>query len=97
MNKRDLIENIAEDMGITCVAAGRIVDCLVRVTTKALEDGKGVSIQGFGSLKILHQGVRPARNPRTNAVVMLEPRVTVRFKPGVDLLRILNTAKELPE
>ncbi|WFE84390.1 HU family DNA-binding protein [Parabacteroides chongii] len=93
MNKAELITAIAQDMGVTFVAAKGFIDSFQRTVSNILAEGDMISLHNFGCLQTKEQGARPVRNPKTGEPVMLAPRTTVRFKPGKLLLETVNKQK----
>ena len=82
MKKQDLIAKIAEDTGITKVAAGAALDSLFEGITKALKKGDSVTFVGFGTFKTSQRKARTARNPQTGAAIKIPKRKVARFVPG---------------
>lgn len=50
-------------------------------------------LQGFGCFSLWKQTARPGRNPRNGVGCTIEARNSIKFKPGKELLKILNTKK----
>ena len=44
-----------------------------------LAKGEGVKLSGFGVFAVRHKGERVGRNPKTGAVVPIEPRQSITF------------------
>ena len=80
MNKTDLIKTMAFRAGCTEVAARQMVEMLMEVMKEGLSDGNDIVLQGFGTFRPWKQSFRAGRNPRTS----------VRFKVGKNLLRAMN-------
>ena len=55
-----------------------------------VKDNGGIVLQGFGSFSLWKQTARMGRNPRTGAECLIQPRNSVKFKPGKFLLNALN-------
>lgn len=90
MNKTEFVTKIAQDMGVTFVAAKKFVDSFQRTVTNALAEDDMIALHNFGCLQTRKQGSRPVRNPKTGEPFTLAPRTTVRFKPGKLLLEAVN-------
>ena len=82
MNKRDLIAQIAQDMGVTKNSAGAAVDSLLETITKALKKGDAITFVGFGTFKTTERRARMAKNPRTGDAIKIPKRRVVRFTAG---------------
>lgn len=52
MNKKMLIDAVAEVMGTTKKAAGEAVDAVFGVITDAMADGNDVAVSGFGKFVV---------------------------------------------
>jgi len=65
MNKGELIDMVAEDVGCTKRDAKIIVECVFDSIAKAMEKGEPVRLVGFGTFGIRKRAARTARNPRT--------------------------------
>ena len=58
MNKGDLIENVANDAGLSKADAGRAVDAMISAVTGALKSGSQVSLVGFGTFSVKKRAAR---------------------------------------
>jgi len=90
MNKRELIEQISLNTGISVVVVKRVFASYIEIATTSLQQKEDIVLANFGRLAVLDQSQRLARNPKTGVPVMIQPRVTARFKPGKGLLEALN-------
>lgn len=86
MNKAELIEKMAEDAGITKIAAGDALQSMMDGITKALKkkDGK-VTLVGLGTFKKVRRKARTGRNPQTGEAIKIKAHNVVTFKPGKKL------------
>jgi DNA-binding protein HU-beta len=82
VNKRDLIAQIAHDMGVTKSSAGAAVDSLLENITKALRKGDAITFVGFGTFKTIQRRARVSKNPRTGDAIRIPKRRVVRFTAG---------------
>ncbi len=82
MTKADLVERVAEKTGLTRTDVAVVVDSLLEVIKKSLENGHNIEIRGFGTFKIKLRKARKARNPRTGEVVPVPDRKVPVFKPS---------------
>jgi DNA-binding protein HU-beta len=66
MTKAELVEKMADDAGITKVAAAAALDSFTANVAKALKkkDGK-VTLVGFGTFMKVRRKARKGRNPQT--------------------------------
>jgi DNA-binding protein HU-beta len=86
MTKAELIEQMANDAGITKVAAKKAMDSLIGGITKALKkkDGK-ITLTGFGTFSKSRRKARKGRNPQTGEAIKIKASNTVKFKAGKKL------------
>ena len=86
MTKTELIEKMADDAGITKVAAGDALQAMMGGITKALKkkDGK-VTLVGFGTFKKVRRKARKGRNPQTGEAIKIKAHNVVTFKAGKKL------------
>ena len=93
MNKSDLTREIAEKMSISQKESLRFINIFEDVmASDLLRDGSSM-LQGFGTFSSWKQAERLGRNPRTGISVLIKSRTSVKFRPGKDLLRLLNDRK----
>lgn len=82
MNKQELIQKIAGDVGLTKASAAAAVDSFLEGITRSLKKGDGVTFVGFGTFKTSQRKARLARNPRTGESIKIPKRRVVRFVAG---------------
>ena len=90
MNKSDLIDAISDAAELTKAEAGRAVDAVVAVVTKALKNGDSVTLVGFGTFEVRKRGARTGRNPRTGEEIMIKASRNPAFKAGKALKDAVN-------
>jgi DNA-binding protein HU-beta len=86
MTKQELIEAMAEDAGITKVAASAALNSLFDGISRTLKkkDGK-VTLVGFGTFSKGRRKARIGRNPQTGAEIKIKATTVVKFKAGKKL------------
>jgi len=57
-----------------------VVETVLEVTKKTLEDGEDILISGFGKFTVKEKDARKGRDPRTGNQITLESRKVVTFK-----------------
>ncbi len=82
MNKKELIEAVAEKAGMPRAQAARAVDAVLASVTEALEKGEKVQILGFGTFEQKIRPARQGRNPRTGETLEIAESRSVGFKAG---------------
>ncbi|ARV08218.1 DNA-binding protein [Winogradskyella sp. PC-19] len=90
MNKTDLVNNMAENAGITKAAAKKALDGLLIDIEGSLQKGNRVSLVGFGSWSVTRRAARDGRNPQTGKTIKIKAKNVVKFKAGSDLSDAVN-------
>ncbi|HET6611768.1 MAG TPA: HU family DNA-binding protein [Kofleriaceae bacterium] len=92
MTKSELIERIAEKLNnMPNGKAEQIVNCVFDSMVRALQEGEGIEIRGFGSFTVREYKSYEGRNPRTGETVHVAPKKLPFFKVGKDLRERVNT------
>ena len=86
MTKAELIEKMANDAGISKVAASAALNSFTASVAKALKkkDGK-LTLVGFGTFSKVRRKARMGRNPQTGESIKIKARNVVKFRPGKKL------------
>ena len=92
MNRADLIEAMADRVGITKAQAAAALETLIAEMGRTLKAGEKVTLVGFGTFHAAERKARQGRDPRTAEVIEIPSRMVPRFKPGRQLLDELNEA-----
>lgn len=90
MNKSHLIEKVAKEVGISKVAADKVIDTVIAGVCEALSKGERVTFVNFGSFTLGERSARAGRNPQTGEAINIEARKFVRFTIGKKLDRQVN-------
>ena len=93
MNKQELIAAVAEDTGMSKVAAERAVSSVFENITAQLGSGDSVALLGFGTFGVGHRKAREGKNPRTGESLKIPARNVPKFSPGKALKEVVNSAK----
>jgi DNA-binding protein HU-beta len=102
MNKKELIEAIASQVGLSKTKVGEVIDVLTETVTKTICDGEPVRITGFGTFEPRPRRAKSAINPLTKQRITVGSRVVPAFRPGSDLkeavrkkLKVVESGGEL--
>jgi DNA-binding protein HU-beta len=85
MTKADLIAQIAEDAGITKVAAAAALESFLKQVSDGLREGKRISLVGFGTFSLAKRAARKGRNPFTGETIKIKAKRVAKFKPSKEL------------
>lgn len=96
MDKKEFNIKIAKRLGVTIADAKIITDTVLDSIAEVLSDNENLCFSKFGTFKLIYQGTRPVRNPKSGEPYMLEPRMTVRFSCGKQLKERINEHMRKP-
>ena len=82
MNKAELINAVADKADLSKADAGKAVDAVIEVITKALKKKDKVSLVGFGTFTLRERAARTGRNPKTGAPLKIRASKNPTFKAG---------------
>ncbi len=85
MTKKELVQNIAQEAGITKTVAEKALNAVLDGITKALAEGDKVTFVGFGTFSTAKRPARKGRNPKTGKEINIPASVVPKFKPGKSL------------
>ena len=78
--KTQLLDSIHEQVDLPKTKSAQVVDSLLEIIKKTLEDGEDVLISGFGKFSVKEKRGRRGRNPHTGEDLILAERRVVRFR-----------------
>jgi len=82
MTKKELVNSIAKDAGLTVKDAGKAVNAFVAAVGKAMKKGQRLQLPGLGTFSVVKRSARVVRNPRTGAKLNVPAKKVVKFKPA---------------
>jgi DNA-binding protein HU-beta len=82
MNRGDLVETVASELGESKAAAARAIQAVIGGITNGLKREDAVTITGFGTFTKKHRPARTGTNPATGQPMALKPSRTVGFRPS---------------
>lgn len=89
MNKSQLIESVAAELGESKAAASRAVEAVINSIAEGLKHDDAVTLVGFGTFSKRERSARTMRNPATGDLIEVKPSRTVGFKPSQSLKKEL--------
>jgi len=92
MNKRDLIDAIADRLGDK-KSATEAVNAVLDTIQSAVAAGDKVAITGFGVFEKSERPARTARNPATGATIQVPESSVPKFRAGADFKALVNGDK----
>lgn len=86
MTKRDMVIQIADEMGLIQNDVAEVVQKTLDRIAAELVAGRNIELRNFGVFEIKIRKSRKGRNPnKPKNEVIIPERAVVRFRPGKDL------------
>ncbi len=85
MNKAQLVEKVAAEVGLTKKDTNNVVDAITQAITNSLAKGEKVALVGFGTFQVQRRKTRQGVNPQTGAKITISAKDVPKFKPGRNL------------
>jgi len=80
MTKVEIAKVVHARIGLSKKESGQIVNVVLNVVRKALEQGEDVKLSGFGHFIIRNKRPRRGRNPKTGDEITISSRRVVTFR-----------------
>ena len=90
MNKKELINAIAEQAELSKKDAAKAVEAFVEVVTNSLKEDDKVQLIGFGTFEVKERAARTGRNPQTKQPIEIPASKAPSFKAGKPLKEAIN-------
>jgi len=94
MNRKELIDALANKTGSTKVDAECNIAALIDIISDTLAQGGNISLVGFGTFEVRERAARTGRNPKTGAELKIAASKVPAFKPGATLKAAANGSKK---
>ena len=85
MSKTQLVDFIAEEVGLTKTDAAKALEAVQKGVAKGLKEEGKVTLTGFVTFEKKKRDKREARNPQTGEKITIPARNTVTVKVGSKL------------
>ncbi|UCG93965.1 MAG: HU family DNA-binding protein [Candidatus Aerophobus sp.] len=82
MNKAELVEEVADQTGLTKRVSREAVDAMISAITDSLAREERVTLVGFGSFQVMQRKARRGRNPQTGRELQIPAKKVPKFKAG---------------
>ena len=80
VTKDHIINSICNELGVPKRKSAELLESLLKLVVKTLEEGDDVLISGFGKFCVKEKHARKGRNPATGEDLVLGSRRVVTFK-----------------
>ncbi|MQY70067.1 MAG: DNA-binding protein [Firmicutes bacterium] len=82
MNKAELVEEVADQTGLTKRVSREAIDAIISAITDSLAREERVTLVGFGSFQVMQRKARRGRNPQTGRELQIPAKKVPKFKAG---------------
>lgn len=82
MNKVDLAQKIAEEVGVSKSQSETMINVLLETIISAVKRDDSVVLTGFGTFSQGKRAARTGRNPQTGASIQISAMSVPKFKAG---------------
>ena len=92
LRKREIAKQVAEESEVPFQTALKMLEVTLNAIREELSQGGRVVFRNFGTFDVYGISARVGRNPKQpEAVVTIPPRKLVRFHPGKELKKDVNS------
>ncbi|MFQ5834459.1 MAG: HU family DNA-binding protein [bacterium] len=85
MNKAELVEEVADQTGLTKKVSRETVDAIISAITDSLVREEKVTLVGFGTFQVRKRKARRGVNPQTRETIQIPAKKVPKFRPGKGL------------
>ena len=85
MNKAELVEEVADQTGLTKRMSREAVDAIISAITDSLVREERVTLVGFGTFQVLERKARRGVNPQTREAINIPAKKVPKFVAGRSL------------
>lgn len=85
MNHKEFIDAYSNELGCSATEASTLVERIVSVLTRELQEGKSVCVQEFGIFEVKKKMERVSVVPSTRQRLLVPPKLVLGFKPSPNL------------
>ena len=91
LTKAEIVKNLHTHTGFSKERCTELVESVLELMKKELENGNDTLISGFGKWSVKQKNPRKGRNPQTGNELMLASRKVVTFKCSRKLKESVNS------
>jgi len=82
MNKAELVEELANQTGLTKKTSREAVNAIISVITDCVAREEKVTLVGFGTFLVMERKARKGVNPQTRKAIQIPAKKVPKFRPG---------------
>jgi len=84
-NKAELVEEVADQTGLTKKTSREAVGAIISAITDSLAKEERVTLVGFGTFRVMERKARRGRNSQTGKELEIPAKKVPKFRPGKSL------------
>lgn len=85
MNHKEFIDAYSKELRCSVTEASTLVERIVSVLTRELQEGNSVCVQEFGTFEVKKKMERVSVVPSTRQRLLVPPKLVLGFKPSPNL------------
>lgn len=82
MNNKEFTTELSQRLGTSSKETAQTIESLLSGLVEELQNGKSVTIQGFGSFEVKKKAERISVNPTTKERMLVPPKLVLSYKPS---------------
>jgi len=82
LNNKEFIAELSQKLGTSAKETAQTIESLLSGLTEELQNGKSVTVQGFGSFEVKKKSERISVNPTTKERMLVPPKLVLSYKPS---------------
>lgn len=82
MNNKEFITELSERLALPPKETSAMVDLFLTDLVEVLQEGKHVSLHGFGVFEVKKKAERISVNPSTKLRMLVPPKLVLSYKPS---------------
>ena len=97
MRKREFIDLVSAQTGMTKRDSERTMDAIFQTLVEVLEEGDRIQVTGFGVFNTRRRAARSALDPRTGGRISVSAQTMPVFRPTKTLKERLNQSQHVKQ
>lgn len=82
MNNKEFTSELSDRLGYSMKDTTDLISSLLSEMTLELQEGKLITIQGFGTFEVRKKAERISINPTTKQRMLVPPKLVLSFRPS---------------
>lgn len=82
MNNKEFTSELSDRLGYSIKDTSDLISSLLSEMTLELQEGKLITVQGFGTFEVRKKAERISINPTTKQRMLVPPKLVLSFRPS---------------